>query len=51
MATTTSFQAAKAAAERYTFFNRKLREDSYATGDIYDHEKVMKAQSKWATDP
>jgi hypothetical protein len=47
-ASTTADQALKAEIKEYTFFNPKLRDDSYATGDIYNTDEVKKAQDKWA---
>jgi hypothetical protein len=45
--TTASDKDAKEAVKIYTFFNPKLRDDSYATGDIYDHKKVADSQEEW----
>jgi hypothetical protein len=57
VATTVSDKASKAsdkaikkATEIYTFFNPKLRDDSYATGTIYDKETVAKSQREWEID-
>jgi hypothetical protein len=50
MATTASDQTTKVAVKHYTFFNPKLRDDSYATGDVYDNDKVMAAQAEWEID-
>ena len=41
------FQAAKEAFKNYTFFNPKLRDDSYATGNIYDKAKIAESQEQW----
>jgi len=45
-----SDKGAKKATEIYTFFNPKLRDDSYATGTIYDKETVAKSQREWEID-
>jgi hypothetical protein len=45
-----SGKAAKKAAEIYTFFNPKLRDDSYATGHIYDKDQVAISQAEWEID-
>jgi hypothetical protein len=46
-ASTTSDQAAKEEIKGYTFFNPRLRDASYATGDIYSKEDVAAAQLDW----
>jgi len=46
-ASTTSGQAAKEEIKGYTFFNPRLRDASYATGDIYSKEVVATAQLDW----
>lgn len=46
MAKTALEQTAKE-VEKYTFFNPKLRDASYATGDIYKKEDVAAAQQQW----
>lgn len=33
--------------KEYTFFNPKLREASYAAGDIYSKDEVAEAQREW----
>ena len=50
MATSASDQAVEEAVKGYTFFNPKLRDHSYATGDIYSKEKVAAAQTQWEID-
>ena len=50
MATTTPDNAVKKVVRRYTFFNPKLRDDSYVTGDIYNKEAVADTQSQWELD-
>jgi hypothetical protein len=45
--TTASDHDAKEAVKIYTFFNPKLRDDSYATGDIYDQKRVADSQEEW----
>jgi hypothetical protein len=46
-ASTTSGQAAEEEIKGYTFFNPRLRDASYATGDIYSKEAVAAAQLDW----
>lgn len=36
--------------ERYTFFNPKLRDAFYATGDIYDAETLKRERQEWEED-
>jgi hypothetical protein len=31
----------------YNFFRPELRDESYATGDVYSSEEVQKAQKEW----
>ena len=47
MAATAVDPAAKELVRRYTFFNPKLRDHSYAAGDIYSKEHVAEAQRQW----
>jgi hypothetical protein len=47
MATAASDQKA---ADFYTFFNPKLRDNSYAAGDVYSKDTVADAQSEWEID-
>jgi hypothetical protein len=32
---------------KYQFFNPKLRESTYATGDAYDDEKTKASRNDW----
>ena len=43
----TRLEAAVEEVKKYKFFNPKLRDTSYATGDIYDRQKVASFQQEW----
>jgi len=36
-----------AKADAYSWFNPKLRDNTYRTGDIYDEDKAKEAREQW----
>jgi hypothetical protein len=34
--------------EPYTFFNKELRDASYAGGNIYEKDRIAESQAEWA---